>query len=130
MSNSLKPPIGWPLLPQPDANGELHYPTLETSVRQSIQVILRTRPGEQLARPHFGAGLQNFLFESNTLTTRAAIRDSITAALERWEKRILLDRVDVDEVPGEPTHIRVEIAYRLRRTGQPQSVALTMELER
>jgi hypothetical protein len=46
----------------------------------------------------------------------------------RWEPRLLLDRVDVDEVADRPAHVRVEIAYRLRRTGLPQKVGLTMEV--
>lgn len=123
------PPIGWPLLPKPDANGELRYPTLEDSVRQSIRVILRTRPGEQLMRPEFGGGLVDFLHEANTLTTRRRIQDSIVASLERYEQRISIDRVEVLEVPNEPSHIRIEIAYRLRRTGAAQSLGLTMMLE-
>ena len=41
-------PLGWPLLPVPDANGQLHYPGLAQSVREQIQVLLSTRPGEQL----------------------------------------------------------------------------------
>ena len=123
------PLIGWPLLPLPDAEGRLQFPSLEVSVRQMIQVVLRTRPGEQLMRPTFGAGIENFLHEPNTLVTRRRIRDLVREALERWERRIVLDRVDVAEVPGQPTHIRVEVAYRLRRTGTPQRLGLTMELE-
>jgi phage baseplate assembly protein W len=129
-ADALLPLVGWPLLPLPDARGELHYPALEHSVRESIRVILSTRPGEQLMRPTFGGGLANYLNEPNTLTTRGRIRDLITEALERWEKRLLLDRVDVEEVAEQPSHIRVEIAYRLRRTGLPQQVGLTMELGR
>ncbi|MBZ0316572.1 MAG: GPW/gp25 family protein [Anaerolineae bacterium] len=125
-----KPLVGWPLWVFPDANGELKYPMLENSVRQSIEIILRTRPGEQLMKPEFGAGLADFLHEPNTLTTRTRIRDTILAALERWEGRIILDRVDVEELPDEPSRIQIEIAYRLRRTGAPQQVALTLELER
>lgn len=123
------PLIGFPLLPLPDANGQLDYPSLENSVRQSIQVILQTRPGEQLMRAEFGAGLENFLHEPNTLTTRRRIRDQITNALTRWESRILLDRVEVEEVSEQPTHLRVKILYRLKRTGGSQQVGLTMQLE-
>lgn len=121
--------IGWPLLARPDAAGRLGYPTLEESVRQSIEVILRTRPGEQLMRPDFGAGLQQFLHESNTLTTRQRIRDAIAEALARWEPRILVDRIDVAEVNERPGEVRVDIAYRLRRTGAPQQAGLTLELD-
>ena len=121
--------IGWPLLPVPDANGQLAYPTLDESVRQSIQVILRTRPGEHLMRPEFGAGLENFVHEPNTLTNRRRIRDVVAASLERWERRAIVDRVEVWEVADEPTRVRVEIAYRLRRTGVSQQLGLTLLLE-
>lgn len=128
-ANVPSPLVGWPLLPLPDANGQLRYPTLEESVRQSIQVILRTRPGEQLMRPEFGAGLENYLHESNTLTTRRRIKDLITESLKSWEQRITVDRIEVREVPEEPEKIRVELFYKLRRTGAPQQLGLTMELE-
>lgn len=121
--------IGWPLLPTPDANGQLNYPTLEDSVRQSIQVILRARPGEQLMHPEFGAGLENYLHEPNTLTTHRRIRDAIMESLARWEPRILLDRVDVGEVKDRPSWIRIEIGYRIRRTGSPQNMGITLEME-
>lgn len=130
MPPSLPPAlIGFPLLPVPDGNGELRYPTLEVGIRQLIQVILRTRPGEQLMHPEFGAGLETFLNQPNTLTTRRRIRDVVTESLTRWEPRILLDRVDVEEVPQQPTHLRVEILYRLKRTGVQQQMGLTMQLE-
>jgi Bacteriophage baseplate protein W len=121
-------PIGWPLLPLPDESGRLSFPSLEQSVRQSIEVILRTRPGEQLMRPEFGAGLDLFLHEPNTMETRRRIRDLVAASLGRWEPRISLERIDVDEVAERPSHVRVEIAYRLRRTGAIQQTGLTMEL--
>ena len=122
------PPVGWPLLPRPDARGELRYPSLEQSVREQVQVVLRTRPGEQLMRPEFGAGLEDFLHQPNTLATRRRIRDLIEQSLTRWEGRIILDRIEVWEVPEQPTRIRVEIAYRLRRTGAAQKLALTMDV--
>lgn len=43
-----RPLLGWPLFPLPDEHGRLDWPDLEASVRQSIRVILSTRPGEQL----------------------------------------------------------------------------------
>lgn len=124
-----RPLIGWPLLPLPDARGTLRYPTLEESVRESIQVILRTRPGEQLMRPRFGGGLERFVNEQNTIATRRRIRELITEALGRWEPRIIVDRVEVTEHPDRPTHVRVVIGYRLRRTGAVEQIGLSMNLD-
>ena len=121
------PPVGWPLLPVPE-NGSMRYPTMEESVRQSIRIILLTRPGEQLRRPEFGAGLQHFLHESNTLTTRHRIQGKILEALSLWEPRIIVDRVEVWEVEDRRDAVRVEIVYRLKRTGTAVSMMLTMKL--
>lgn len=121
------PPIGWPLLPLPDEGGELRYPTLEESVRQQIRVVLTTRPGEQLMRPEYGAGLDDYVHEPNTLATRRRIRDAVAGSLKRWEPRIHLDRVEVWEVEGQPGQVRVEIGYRLRRTGAARQLGLVME---
>ncbi len=126
--NPFLPLVGWPLLPLPDEHGRLNFPTLAESVRQAIRVILSTSPGEQLLRPEFGAGLKSYLGEPNTIYLRRRIHDTVSDALATWEDRILLDRVEVTEVAEQPTHIRVEIAYRILRTGTPQQVGLTLEL--
>jgi hypothetical protein len=106
----------------------MHYPTLEESVRQSIQIILRTRPGERLMRREFGGGLQAYLHAPNTLTTRRRIHDTIVQSLERWESRISVERVEVWEMAERPTWVRVELTYRLRRTGVVRQLGLSMEL--
>ena len=130
MTNNHQPiPVNWPLLGTPDPQGRLRYPTLAESVRQSIKIILQTRPGERLMRPNFGGGLERYLHAPNTLTTRRQIRDLINDSLARWEPRILLDRVDVWELEERPDTVRVEIVYRLRLTNQAQQLGITLELE-
>ena len=124
-----RPLIGWPLLPLPDDSGVLDWPDLAQSVREAIRVILSTRPGEQLMRPDYGGGIDRLLQESNTLTTRTRLRDLVQESLARWEARILLDAVEVWEVPGAPGQLRVEIAYRHLRTGSPGAMNVTVELE-
>ncbi len=140
-SLDMREPIGWPLLAVPDANGELRYPDLATSVRAQIQVLLATQPGEQLMRPTFGAGLEALLGEPNTIATRTRIRELVLEALARWEPRITVDSVTVDPVAdglaGQAGNrggavakgVRVQISYRLLRTQQRGAVGLTLALE-
>ncbi|MFL5496208.1 MAG: GPW/gp25 family protein [Gemmatimonadales bacterium] len=123
-------PIGWPLLPLPDQDGRLQWPSLEESVRQMIQVILLTRAGEQLMHPEFGGGLADFLHEPNTLLTRRRIRDQVVEALTRWEPRLELDGVEVWEVPDRATDVEIEINYRIRRTGAPATLRAALQLGR
>ncbi|MEZ4235538.1 MAG: GPW/gp25 family protein [Myxococcota bacterium] len=121
------PRIGWPLLPVPDASGRLQWPTLEHSVLDTIRALLQTRPGEQKMHPRFGVGVQRFVGEPDTVTTRARLRETVREGLARWETRILVEAVDVSdtEAPGE---VRVEIRFRIRRTGAPKQLGLTLTL--
>ena len=113
--------VGWPLLPVPDGDGKLTWPDGPSSVRQRIEAILRTTPGEQLMRPRFGAGLEALINQPNTLTTRAQARDAVLAALSGYEDRIIVDRVEMS--PGDdPRELVVAIAYRLRLTGAPGQI--------
>lgn len=109
-------PIGWPLMPVPGDDGRLHWPDAPLSVRELIEAILRTAPGEQLMRPRFGAGLEALIHQPNTLTVRAEAHDAITAALKRYEDRILIDAIDIESGTDE-RELLVTIAYRLRLTG-------------
>jgi phage baseplate assembly protein W len=119
-------PISWPFLPAPE-NGQLSFNSLEQSVRDSIRIILTTRPGEQLMQPLFGAGLQNYLDEGNTVTIRRQIQQAITDNLQKYETRITVDTVEVEPVPGAPSQIHVQIYYRLLRTNAPQQIGVSMK---
>lgn len=125
---SLAPPIGWPLLGVPDADGQWHWPSLERSVAEGLRKLLSVRPGELLMHADYGAGLQDFLHEPNTLAVRARIKARIEAAVARDEQRVALDRVEVREDEADAAAVRVEVHYRLRRSGEPQQLALAMNL--
>jgi uncharacterized protein len=120
-------PVSWPFLPKP-VGGVLAYPTLEQSVKDSIRIILSTSPGEQLMRPRYGAGLQNFLDEGNTVALRRQIQSTILANLQNYENRITVDAVDVDPVAGAPAEVQVQIHYRLLRTNLAQQVSVQLQV--
>jgi len=116
---------GWPLLPLPGEDGTLAWPDPLVSVRQMIEVILRTAPGEQLMRPRFGAGTAEMLHAPNDLPTRARMHDQIVAALKLYEPRIVADRVDVDPAP-DPREVLVTIAYRVVMTGEARTLTASV----
>jgi phage baseplate assembly protein W len=124
--NNYQDPIGWPFLPVP-VGGVMSYPTLEQSVRDAIRIILTTRPGEQLMTPFFGAGLQNFLDEGNTVAIRRQIQSTILSSLQQYENRITVDAVDVNTIDGAPAEIQIQIYYRELRTNTSNQVGVTMQ---
>ena len=123
----IRPPLCWPLLPVPDDQGRIGFPDLETSVRQRIEAILRTSPGEQLMRPQFGAGLELAIHKPNTVSTRAELERSIFAHVGAFEPRIVLDRVEVS--PGtDPALVMVTLAYRIRQIGVAAAMTLSVPM--
>lgn len=75
----------------------------------------------------FGAGLQNFLDEGNTVALRRQIQTAITNSLQTYEARIAVDAVEVETVAGASSQIHVQIYYRLLRTNAPQQIGVTMQ---
>jgi phage baseplate assembly protein W len=121
-------PVGWPLMPVPDASGSLSWPDLETSVRQTIRAILVTRPGERLMQPRLGAGLQDFVHQPNTVLTRKRIHDRVAEALAAWEPRIALVRLTVEPEGEAGERVRIALDYRIRLTGQAGALAVALRI--
>lgn len=133
MTTTYQDPVSWPFLPKPEpvgqpTAGQIMFPTLDQSVRDSIRIILTTQPGEQLMRPSFGVGLQTFLDEGNTLGMRSRIQSAILNGLQSYEPRIVVDQVEVDPVANAPSQAHVQIYYRLLRTNAAQQIGVTMSL--
>ncbi len=121
----IRPPLCWPLLPVPDESGRLSFPDLETSVRQRIEAVLRTSPGEQLMRPYFGAGLELAIHRPNNSGVRAELQRDIAAHVRAFEPRILLDQVEV-ATGDDPALLLVTIAYRIRQIGVATAMTVSV----
>lgn len=98
-------------------------------VRESIELILRTEPGERLMRPRFGCGLRRFLMEPNTVATRADIQRTVTSAIELYEPRINLDDVVV-AAGDDPSLVTITIRYEHVRDGAEGVLVYPFYLER
>lgn len=121
-------PLGWPLLPVPDADGRLKWPSLDASIRQTIRAILMTRRGELILARQRGVGLADYLHEPNAAVTRRRLRDAVVAEITAMEPRIRLDAVEVLPSGDREEEITVTIRYRTKRTGTPGSVSASMRL--
>ena len=121
----IRPPLCWPLLPVPDEVGRLSFPDLETSVRQRIEAVLRTSPGEQLMRPYFGAGLELAIHRPNNAGVRAELNRDISAHIRAFEPRIVIDHIDVAS-SDDPSVLTVTIAYRIRQIGVATAITLSV----
>ena len=114
--------------PRVGADGRVAWSEGETNIRESIKVILLTELNERLRLPEFGGGLQRFLFEPNTATTRQLIRDRITKALAQWEPRIVVQSVEVEPDAQDQQAAIATIQYELVATQAAERVSLSVTL--
>ncbi|WP_214102580.1 GPW/gp25 family protein [Acrocarpospora catenulata] len=97
-------------------------------IRQSILVILGTRPGERIMRPDFGCELHSLAFAPNTPSTANLARHYVESALARWEPRIEVTGVSVGN-DLQAAALVIVIAYRIRGVGDERTLTLPFPLE-
>ncbi len=118
--------LGFP--PRVGTDGHVLWSVGETSVRESIRIVLMTEPEERLLLPGFGAGLRRFLFEPNTPATHLLIQERIQEALRRWEPRINVESVVVEPDQADPQAALATITYQLVATRQRERLSLSVGL--
>ncbi|HEY6796391.1 MAG TPA: GPW/gp25 family protein [Kineosporiaceae bacterium] len=92
-----------------DRLGRSARTTDEDHVRDLVEQVLFTVPGERLNRPDFGTGVMQLVFASPNDELMGAIGYSVQAALQQWLADVVtLDGVDVSVEEG---LLRVAVAY-------------------
>jgi phage baseplate assembly protein W len=92
-------------------------------IREMLEQLLFTNPGERVNRPDFGSGLQQLIFAPNSLELVAALQFTLKAAVQRW----LGDLIELQalEVNSEDSTLNIFISYIVSRTSERQVVQFT-----
>jgi len=106
-----------------DGRGRTAAVGYDDHVRDMIELLLFTRPGERVMRPDFGCGLADLVFEPNSPELAASLQSSVQASLQRWLGDVI-DVVSV-EVDSEESILRILIAYLVRATGAQRADVFT-----
>jgi uncharacterized protein len=98
-----------------DRRGRTAGATHDDHVRDLIEQLLFTSPGERVMRPDFGCGLLDLVFAPTSPELVAALELSVHAAVQRW----LGDLIDVEslDMSVADATVRVHLRYTVRRTG-------------
>lgn len=96
-------------------------------VREQIEQVLFTLPGERWFRPEFGVGIRTLVFEPNNRPlwelTKKRLEASLTEALAG---EVLPESLEIS-VEGVEAELRVTIAYRLATINHTERVQLLVE---
>lgn len=102
-----------------DALGQTAVTDDDDHIRDMIEQLLFTSPGERVNRPDFGSGLLQMVFAPNSREVAAALQFGMQAALQRYlGDLIALQAVDVS---AEGATLSVTVKYIVRRTGEARA---------
>jgi phage baseplate assembly protein W len=87
-------------------------------IRDLIEQVLFTAPGERVNRPTFGSGLLQLVFAPNSEQLAATTQFLVQGALQQWLGDVI--QVNAVRVESEDSTLRVLVQYTVRRTQQQQ----------
>jgi phage baseplate assembly protein W len=88
----------------------------DTHIRDLIEQVLFTRPGERVMLPEFGSGVAQLVLAPNALELASATRLLIQSALQRWLGELIV----VQDVSVEPNGATLFITVTWRAVQDSQ----------
>lgn len=99
-----------------DAGGRTASTTESEHIRDLIEQVLFTAPGERVNRPTFGSGLLQLVFAPNDDALSGATQLAVQGNLQQWLGD-LIQVLDV-QVENAESQLRVVVRYTIRRSQQ------------
>lgn len=95
----------------------------DAHIRDMLEQLIFTNPGERVNRPDFGSGVLQLVFAPNSPELAAALQFTLKAAIQRW----LGDVVEVQdlEVTSRDSTLTIDLSYIVRRTNETRTASFT-----
>lgn len=88
----------------------------EDDIRESLRILMSTRPGERTMRPDYGCGIRSLVFDVMNESVLTEIRDHVQRAVLFFEPRIALDSVEINIDRASEGRLDIDIAYSIKGT--------------
>ena len=108
------------------ATGRTRAPDVETRVRELVEMLLFTIPGERVMRPDLGTPVAGLLFEAMNDALSAALQVAIHGALTQH----LAALVDVREVDVSADGAVLDIRITFAPAGEPRARTIAFRRDR
>ncbi|MEA3207796.1 MAG: uncharacterized protein QOE70_853 [Chthoniobacter sp.] len=106
-----------------NARGRTAEADYDAHLRDLIEQVLFTAPGERVNRPDFGSGLLRLVFAPNSDVLAATTQYLVQGSLQQSLGDLI--QVDAVEVEHEDAALRVSVRYFVRRTQTLQTAEFT-----
>ena len=98
----------------------------EDHIRDLIEQVLFTSPGERVNRPDFGSGLMQLVFAPNSDELATATQFLVQGALQQWLGELI--QVETAQVESEEATLRVTFQYMIRRNQERRVAQFSREV--
>ena len=100
----------------------------EASIRQSLLLLISTKPGERVMRPGYGCELYKLVFSPNDETSAGLAIYYVRQAILEWEPRIEILRLNAERNPIDPVRLDIFLDYRVRTTKKSDVLTFSLDL--
>jgi uncharacterized protein len=109
-----------------DGRGRTAETADDDHIRDMIEQLLFTSPGERVNRPDFGSGLLQMMFQPNSTELAAALQFTLQGSLQQ----VLGDRIQLlgVEVTSIDSTLQVAVQYAIRNEQQVQTAKFSREI--
>jgi phage baseplate assembly protein W len=117
--------IGWSFPPEFHKFGDginVKMVAEEEDIKESLRILLMTRPGERVMQPSYGCGLQGMVFETINQSTVTEIKDIVERAVLFFESRITLEEIDIGTEDVLEGRINIRLNYTVRKTNTRSNI--------
>jgi phage baseplate assembly protein W len=104
--------------------GGVALTSADDHLRDLIEQVLFTNPGERVNLPDFGCGLRNLVFAGNNEILAATVQFLVSQNLTRWLSDVLT--VEQVRITNEEEQLLVEVTYAVRRSRERQRVTVSV----
>lgn len=94
--------------------GRLATTGRDDHIRDLIEQVLFTSPGERVNRPDFGSGVLQLVFAGNSDELATATQFMVQGALQQWLGELI--QLETVEVRSEDATLRITVRYVIRQT--------------
>lgn len=106
-----------------DGRGRTAETGEDAHVRDMIEQVLFTAPGERVNRPTFGSGMLQLLFAPGGDALAAAAQFAVQASLQQWLGEMVI--VEAVDARAADSTLVVTVQYVLRRSQERRSATFT-----
>jgi phage baseplate assembly protein W len=99
-------------------NGRTAQTDSNDHIRDMIEQVLFTQPGERVNRPTFGCGLLQMVFGPNSPEIATATQFIVQSSLQQWLGSVI--QINEIDVQSHDSRLSVKVVYTVRGTQQKQ----------